>query len=551
MIYKSYIIHLNHDIGRYQLIKKIKKKINGEIFLGCHGLEIINNVLVNGKNKRDNTRALKKTYVNLLNSLNKNIDFIFIFEDDIYIHKNFDFYYKKLLEYINKKEKWKLIYLGSSNPITYNDNNFIQPINKINNKIILNGSYAIAIHNSCFNELIERAENNEFIDSPWDISCLGYIQLKYVNECYITNPLLLITDVSTSNIRTHRNTIDFNNKMNWKIENYELINSIPIFIVVKDNIKRIERSLELTNCFYPLYKPILLHLGKPKITTQEYLKIKSVKGGIQNYIINSTSCMYSIIKKIANNFSHYIITNYYINWQITSDNIKGRIDDYFKKYNCDVLVIKIDTCLFCNNIKNFFIANKKVFKKDTHIDLLNGFTIVKQNVDLTNDILCKIIEFPNRILYNNLQCNSKIITCNNFFHNKTLDDIRCILELTVLKYSDYWYNIIDFNLEFNINDLNLCLENLLYSKIKEYFENNKLNYLFNNNIFYLYSEIDKNNFKIETFSIKYDNDKIIINTDYSLLWNSINYSNEEKNILKKFLNNFIKKKIICSIVCLF
>ena len=77
-------------------------------------LEIIRFPAIDGKlNGISGSKALADTTKNLFNIVinEENIPYLIIIEDDIYKYKNFDFYWPKILEFINNNNDWDFMSL--------------------------------------------------------------------------------------------------------------------------------------------------------------------------------------------------------------------------------------------------------------------------------------------------------------------------------------------------------------------------------------------------------------------------------------------------------
>ena len=550
MNYKSYIIHLNQDVGRFKAIKEFKKKCSGKIYYGENSFNIKNNVLLQKKDRNKATLCLKKTFTNLVKEcLENKLDYVFTFDDSVVRRKDFSEQFDKLNKTIKTLENWKLIYLGTNTPISFKNNNFLCMLKDCEtNNLILNGSFGFALHNSAFKIVVERDLIEELTYSPFDISCLGYLQIKYFDQCYITNPFLVIQDVSTSNIRGHRNLEMFSKYAKWECDNYVFYKSKPMYILIKDNILKTEQVLEFSNLFYPVYKPILIHLNTPKDTMTAYLKLKKAKGGIEYYVVTSTSKLYQIIMDDAEErcADHYIITNFYINWTLTSDNINKQIEKSFTK-DVDVLNIKISKCPHCiSNEISCFMASEEKNKIDTHLDLISGFSVVKNGVDLAFDLRCKKMEFTSRILYKNSLCRNK----NYGYHFPTLDDIKTVVDVNILSKDNYWYNLLEYDCSMNsqiLKDLQFFSRNIFYSKIDKFLKKNNIDIdlkkTSNEEIKISKSEIDKfsdQNIKQLNISYKKNQNNIIFIFKYCTLFSSRDYNLNQRHKIKEFMVGYLK-----------
>lgn len=204
-----YVINLNRDLYKYKILKDklINLGIIHERFQAIDGLEL-NDEFSFYKNKMKNKQLghnpekfglyrHQGSYGILCSNLSvlkdakkKNYNNILIFQDDIYMIKNF----KKEIEVINDNKilnKFKFIWLGCNQSNWDNvsiKNNIYKPDN------YSFGEYAIIINSSIFDELISNLEKRN-AQSDYILQKLA---IKYISESYIIYPNLFIPDVNTS-----------------------------------------------------------------------------------------------------------------------------------------------------------------------------------------------------------------------------------------------------------------------------------------------------------------------------------------------------------------
>lgn len=133
---------------------------------------------------------------------------ILILEDDVMFCKDFNV----KLQSIRSLKNWKMLYLGGTqydwDNIEYRENFYYA------NRTA--GTFAYAIHNSLYDEIINSIDFKHAIDKNYT-----HLQKKYKNNCYVCYPNLCIADVTTSSIRNGRDQNKHNAIMRWNIYEYK------------------------------------------------------------------------------------------------------------------------------------------------------------------------------------------------------------------------------------------------------------------------------------------------------------------------------------------
>ena len=244
-----YFIHLKKDIGRFKLIEPLRKKLNGNYWNGEYIVpcdELGNNL--QSITPEQGTYAAKIAKIKMFKNFleNSDDDYITVFEDDIICHKDFMKNWAKLNKLMTHNKKWKLIYLGVSSSLRISEPNSLDLINLPLDKIYT-GAYGFILKRELIQEVINKASDLLLKYEPFDYTCLGHIQKKYNKNCFITNPQLLIVDVSGSNIRHNRKQEEFIKNMGWNIKNYDIPIKIPYFILTNNNITKLDRFIKQLN----------------------------------------------------------------------------------------------------------------------------------------------------------------------------------------------------------------------------------------------------------------------------------------------------------------
>lgn len=159
----------------------------------------------------------------LFDAIRQDYSKILVLQDDIFFIDNF---YERLEEQLKiiKNIDWKLLYLGANDRNLRNKGD--EELNKIKkNKYYfaegnIDGAFGVIINNSIFIELIEEIDK---FNLPFDSGPLKTIQKKYMKECIVLYPNLIIADVTESDCRHSRNQQIFSKDLLWNLDEYKLI----------------------------------------------------------------------------------------------------------------------------------------------------------------------------------------------------------------------------------------------------------------------------------------------------------------------------------------
>lgn len=166
------------------------------------------------------------SYLRLLKEARKNrLDRILILEDDIIFSRDFNNRFDSLIGHL--PNDWKVLQLGASqyNWESVDIEAAIQTGYYLPRTVDTCGSFALALHSSIFDELIEAAESFE---TTFDLLALGEIYERYVGKCFVAYPNIVMPDVTTSHIRGYRNQFKQAEIMKWRMEDFEFPPSKPV-----------------------------------------------------------------------------------------------------------------------------------------------------------------------------------------------------------------------------------------------------------------------------------------------------------------------------------
>jgi GR25 family glycosyltransferase involved in LPS biosynthesis len=137
---------------------------------------------------------------------------ILILEDDVVFIQNFHNEFQRFTTSIFDKT-WKFLYLGASQNcwkipecLVYPDSNILNflPEQPYYHPVSTNGSFAIGIDNSQFKSIIN---NIDKMNCAFD-SSYHSIYNQCIDECFVAQPNLIVSDVSMSDNRTNRTSKD-------------------------------------------------------------------------------------------------------------------------------------------------------------------------------------------------------------------------------------------------------------------------------------------------------------------------------------------------------
>lgn len=476
MKYKSYILHSENNIGRRKLIKQFANNINAEIYL-----------VDNLKNK------------DLLEKIPEELDYVIIFKDFVYEHKNFKQLFDKLILEIEQLSEWKMIYLDVG---CDNKENFIQKIDKYVD------SFAFVINKSTFDK-----DNKD--------------------PLYITTEPLV----------QHYNNMQITH-------NYNITKSVPMYIITINNVKKTEQILNLCDSFRPIYEPIIIHLGYPNYTMTRYLNSLNIM--FKN--VHSVTELYNTIQEeLPSRFKtkYYLITNIFINWTIKNDDLFSDIKNLL--VDNDIININIRQCPMCNNdMLDCFIMPDIEDRIDSHIDVLSGFSIIKRHADLTSSMNIKTVDFNNRTFYSIKECNMRVenIKYFNLYHNMDVEKLKIIFDQNIMLDS-FWLDLLDFRID-NLSNIKDILTNGLissfYTNLTTYFTNKSINIKKCDSKVIHLSEADRYKFHESAFKeigVLYKWEKNSLNLSWTIneLLNYMDYTIQQKKLITSNIDHITSTQI--------
>jgi len=397
-----YLLNLFRRIDRYNNSVERLKNIeiyNFEQFYGIDGNNKIINILYNyyysklllflkGKNlgykksiPSSGSLAILFSMKNMLfDAIRQEYSKILVLQDDIFFIDNF---YDRLQEQLKiiKDIKWKLLYLGANDRNLKNKSN--EDLIKIKkNKYYfaegnIDGAFGVIIDNSIFTELIEEIDK---FNLPFDSGPLKTIQKKYIKECIVLYPNLIIADVTESDCRHSRNQQIFSKDLLWNLEDYKLIycnknNYSKLTLIIYDKSNKFMQDIFnkintlYNNCIFNNFNINIIILtiltNNNKINNNiSIIKIDNINDDFYN--INLGICISSTkyIKIILlDNFSE----DFRINFIKNKDFIEQNYSLYYEKNSMDIydyIFLKYDYFYNdCNNLQEKYNKLKNIDNK--------------------------------------------------------------------------------------------------------------------------------------------------------------------------------------------
>ena len=375
---KIFVINLKKDVyKRNNIIHKFKNlNINFFFFDGINGYETTEiikayNLYKNkpfdweGSHRYERDRQKKmipslgafgylQTWINILNlSKEKSFKNILVFDDDIIFDKNFEL---KVDNFFKKIKNFKIINLGVSQHIWKNiiiQDNYYHPIE------FTDGSFAIGINESIYDELLDDClkYNISFDSGP-----VRNIYIKYKSDCFISYPNIVIADLSSSDISSSRNIIEYSNKFKWYLENFDYIANTNILVsIILTNFnseKTIKRSIEsIINQTYKTMELIIVDDG----STDSSLNIISNYENLFNVRVIRLYKNYGCY--FAKNVGILLSRGKYIGFQDSDDissifRIEKQMKYLLENSNLDMIFCDIIKCNYVINRFNISIRNE-------------------------------------------------------------------------------------------------------------------------------------------------------------------------------------------------
>jgi glycosyltransferase involved in cell wall biosynthesis len=210
---KIYCINLDRRQDKWNIVSKKfdKLEIQVERFSGIDGNTIPTTELAkyNTINKYE-VGCMLSHYRIIQDAKVHGYKRILILEDDILFIENFN---QVFSDKIGNFPEWRMLYLGATqyqwNDLEFGDGFYYSKHN--------DGTFAYAVDQSIYDDILGGGNvNNKPIDYKlWDI------QAKHYKKCYTLFPSLIISDVSTSDIRSGRNNVDHQQRVKGNLAKYE------------------------------------------------------------------------------------------------------------------------------------------------------------------------------------------------------------------------------------------------------------------------------------------------------------------------------------------
>lgn len=365
---------MDKNVGKRTIINNMIMRLGGRIWDGVDlSTYDTNGILLKMPTMIDKTRAAKEAKLNLLTYFINHCsdDFLVLFEDDVILHHNFYNYFDQIIHFA-EHNKFKLIYMGASCRIdkvhTIFDTQNLAIMKLPIMKYRISGAYGIIIHKSIMQTMIRHSNDPFLYKKPFDIYTLGHIQMRYPEECFICEPQIVIPNITISDIRGPRMQNNFWECCNIDKYNYLLNPSLPMYILMDMNEKKIQQFLMLISMFIPYIRPIFVYSNNEKNLNKTLLS----RICCDAYELSGVSDFSEENINQIINYEKYALTNIYVNWTNRIGNIFT--SDHNTKYN-------ISLCPRCSAFN---------IKQNNQIDfrILNDLLIItnaSQNVETVSN----------------------------------------------------------------------------------------------------------------------------------------------------------------------
>jgi len=581
-----FVINLEKDIyKRNNIIDKFKKlNISFKFFNAVNGYE--NKEIIKafndyknkpfdweGSHKYEQERKKKmipslgaygylQTWINILYlAKEKSYKKIMVFDDDVIFDNDFEI---KVNKFFSKIENFKIISLGVSQHIWKNiviNDNYYHPIE------FTDGSFAIGIDETLYDELLDDClkYNISFDSGP-----VRSIYIKYKEECYISYPNIVIADLSSSDISTSRNMIEYSNKFKWYLENFDYIaNSNILVSIILTNYNSeslIKDSIEsILNQTYKTIELIIVDDGSTDRSLDTIILYKELFNVRVVSLNKNYGCYF------AKNIGLLLSKGKFIGFQDADDisslfRIEKQMKYLLENKNLDMI--------FCNILKCNFIINdfSSSIKKEERKGYLGLITLlmrreVLDKVGLYSDYYPHSMdqEFIDRYYYKTFNKLSKEHTHYLINYNK-LDKVYKLNEILYLcnpyttnnlssSYTRskkdsirdiYLKNIVNNDIKYLIN---IDLINFVRGNIGIIEDNHYLRYFVNNSKVKMDINVlrDNNNYILiedDIYNIENNNKIITTNEKVYKNYKDVKYFKMDKSYMAKLLEENNKNLII-------
>ena len=323
-----YFIHDDRNIGREELVRPFKDVFGGKFIEPNENFNITLEKIINDF------------------SLNSIADNLIIFSDNMIIHKKFNMRWKQIKKFIERSQKWDIIFLDNNDENDKDSSFKLIPFDSTIDKY----SMGIIINRDSLMKIME------YIHRPFDMIIKRLKCLK-CSKSIIKN-----------------NT--------YELEGFHIRKKINMFILATSNYSKLKLFIDKIRELQPIVRPF-------------YIFIEPINDHIIELLDNSnskyfmTGSLAEIIKKYhIKGKSYFIVTNIYVSWNSTMPNIFPVIEMLMENNNCIFVPLKNDKSE--EFYKNFSIFNNRIDTNNKYILKLpfynNRFNLEKDNYDFIDDI---------------------------------------------------------------------------------------------------------------------------------------------------------------------
>ena len=560
---KIFVINLEKDIfKKNNIIDKFKKlNISFEFFDAVNGYESKEIIKLyndyknkpfdwEGSHKYERNRQKKmipslgafgylQTWINILSlAKEKSYKNILVFDDDVIFDNNFEI---KVNKFFSNIENFKIVSLGVSQHIWKNiviNDNYYHPIE------YTDGSFAIGINETIYDEILEDClkYNISFDSGP-----VRNIYLKYKSLCYISYPNLVIADLSSSDISTGRNMLEYSNKFKWCLNNFNYIVNTNILVsIILTNFnseKFIKSAIEsILNQTYKTLELIIVDDG----STDDSLNIISNYENLFNVKVIKLNKNYGCY--FAKNIGLLLSKGEYVGFQDSDDisscfRIENQIKYLLENNNLDMIFCDI---VKCDYIINNFDSSIKNENKKGYLGLIT--LLIRKSVLNKIGLYCDYYphsmdqEFMDRYYYKKF--NKLSDEHSHFLLNNNKINSCYKLDEVLYLCNPYTNKNISLNYSKGNKDYirKLYLENIEKNKIKNLINLDLINFIKNNigkieDNHYLKYFVNESDIKLDINKFRNENNYILIEDDIYNIKDNGKLLTTNMSVLKYYNNN--------------
>lgn len=195
------------------------------------------------ENNLSPAQALTATFLRLFDTLlsqncnankNRSNTWVVILEDDVLVHKRFEYFFTCLeekLKSMSPEERPPFVYMGTNEPNPPKDDNWLKTQRECNKleftepQHVTHGAFAIMYNVDAIEKLLSGIVRSKSMELPFDNILNRHVTHKITtipcSSPLVCRPNLMIADVSDSDIRGKRHQKTFAQQRHWDLMSYD------------------------------------------------------------------------------------------------------------------------------------------------------------------------------------------------------------------------------------------------------------------------------------------------------------------------------------------